>query len=101
MIRHIVFWDHGDNFTAEEKAEHKRQIKEGLEGLKGVIPGLREIKVYTDMLAHSNVDLVLDSTFESIEALEGYQAHPAHVKVASEIVRPRIKNRRCADFEIG
>ena len=101
MIKHIILWDHGDNFTPEEKAKHAGQIKKGLEGLKGVIPGLLELKVYSNMIDGSNADLVLDSTFENKEALEGYKVHPVHVKVATEIVRPVVKNRRCADFETG
>ena len=101
MIKHILLWDHGDNFTPEEKLRNAGQIKAGLEGLLGVIPGLIEIKVYSNMLDGSNADLVLDSTFKNKDALEGYKVHPAHVKVATEIVRPRVKNRRCADFEIG
>ena len=60
---------------------------------------LISLKVYTRLLGGSNVELVLDSAFESREALEGYQNHPAHVKAATEVVRPRVKNRRCADYE--
>ena len=101
MVKHIILWDHGDNFTPEEKRKNAENIKAGLEGLRGVIPGLVKINVYTQMMEGSNAELVLDSTFENKAALEGYQVHPAHVKVATEIVRPHVKNRRCADFDDG
>jgi hypothetical protein len=42
---------------------------------------------------------MLDSTFESEEALKGYAVHPLHVEVADTYVRPYTKNRSCIDFE--
>jgi hypothetical protein len=76
-------------------------IKEGLEGLKGKIPGLIDIKVNTEgRLASSTADLMLDSTFESEEALKGYSRHPEHVAVADSKVRPYTASRSCLDFEV-
>ena len=80
--------------------EIKAGIKEGLEGLKGQIPGLVEIKVNTGRLDSSTADLMLDSTFESEEALKGYAKHPAHVAVADNKVRPFTASRNCLDFEL-
>ena len=99
MVKHIILWEL-DGSTSDEKAADAAQIKAALEGLNGVIPGLIGLKVYSKLLEGSNVELVLDSSFESREALEGYQKHPAHVKAATEVVRPRVKNRRCADYEV-
>lgn len=45
-------------------------------------------------------DLMLDTTFESAEALKGYSVHPAHVAVADGKVRPYTKARFCLDYEI-
>ena len=76
-------------------------IKEELEGLKGKIPGLVDIKVNTNgRLPSSTADLMLDSTFESEEALKGYSKHPEHVAVADSKVRPFTASRACLDFEI-
>ena len=84
-----------------EKESVKAGIKEGLEGLKGKIPGLVDIKVNTNgRLPSSTADLMLDSTFESEEALKGYSKHPAHVLVADSKVRPFTASRTCLDFEI-
>lgn len=99
MVKHIILWQLKDELSAEEKAEIKLGIKEGLEGLQGNIPGLLDIKVNINGLETSNADLMLDSTFESEEALKGYAVHPAHVKVADEKVRPYTKTRVCLDFE--
>lgn len=100
MVRHVILWTLMDEFTPQEKEEIKAGIKEGLEGLKGQVPGLTEIKVYTNGLESSNAEVMLDSTLESVEALKGYAVHPAHVKVANEKVRPFTKTRTCLDFEV-
>ena len=100
MVKHIIMWDHKDEYSDEEKAMHAAEIKSSLEALVGVVPGLIDLKIYFNLMDSSNADIILDSTLESREALDGYQDHPAHVKAAVEVVRPRVQNRRCADFEI-
>ncbi len=99
MVKHIILWQLKDEFTDEEKVKIKAGIKLGLEGLKGKIPGLCDIHVQTERLASSNADVMLDSVFESEEALKAYAVHPEHVKVADENVRPFTKSRSCIDFE--
>ena len=84
-----------------EKESVKKGIKDGLEGLKGKIPGLIDIKVNTEgRLASSTADLMLDSTFENAEALKRYSEHPEHVAVADSKVRPYTASRSCLDFEV-
>lgn len=97
MVKHIILW--------KLKAEHntdsvKADIKAGLEGLAGKIPGLLEIKVQTECLPSSNVDVMLYSVFETKEALSGYAVHPEHVAVADNKVRPFTESRSCIDFEV-
>ena len=100
MTKHIILWQLADTLTADEKIAVKAGIKEGLEGLAGQIPGLVDIKVYTEGLPSSNADVMLDSTFENADALKGYAVHPAHVAVADGKVRPYTKTRLCLDFEV-
>ena len=100
MVKHIILWTLNPELTAEEKAEVKRGIKEGLEGLAGQVPGLLDIRVVVDgRLESSNCDVMLDSTLESPEALRGYAVHPAHVAVADSKVRPYTVQRTCLDYE--
>ncbi len=100
MVKHIILWTLKDDFPAEEKLSIMKGIKEGLEGLKGKIPGLTDIEVRFDgRLPSSNADIMLDSTFESAEALKGYSSHPEHVLVANTKVRPFTASRACLDFE--
>lgn len=100
MVKHIILWTLKEELTAEEKAAVKAGIKSGLEGLAGRIPGLLEIKVYTEGLPSSNVDLMLDSSFTDEAALKGYAVHSEHVAVADGKVRPYTAVRSCMDFEV-
>ena len=100
MVKHIILWKLKDEFDSVQKEEIKANIKNGLEGLHGKIPGLTQIKVYTNGLETSTADLMLDSTFESKEALKNYSVHPAHVEVANGKLRPYTAVRSCLDFEI-
>ena len=98
MVKHIILWTLKDTLSEEKKVSVKASIKEGLESLKGVVPGLIDIKVQIDgRLASSNADLMLDCTLESEEALKGYAAH---VAVANSRVRPFTAVRSCLDFTI-
>ena len=100
MVKHIILWTLNPELTAKEKAEVKKGIKEGLEGLLGKVPGLVSIKVNVDgRLDSSNCDVMLDSTLENVEALKAYATHPAHVAVADGKVRPYTVQRVCLDFE--
>ena len=101
MVKHIILWTLKPELTEEEKQAVKKEIKAGLEGLVGKVPGLTEVKVHIDgRLASSNADVMLDSTLESEEALKGYAVHPEHVAVANGKVRPYTCLRSCLDFEI-
>ena len=76
MVKHIIIWNLKDELSVEEKKERCRLIKQGLEGLAGKIDGLLEINVITDILGSSTGDLMLDSTFESAEALKAIPLIP-------------------------
>ena len=75
MVRHVILWKIKDEY-ADKKNEIRKGIKEGLEGLVGVVPGLLKVNVQTEMLESSNADVMLYSELESEEALKGYQKHP-------------------------
>ena len=100
MVKHVILWTLRDVYSGAQEEEIKQGIKEHLEGLKGKIPGLYDIKVITKGLESSNADVMLDSTFFNEEALKAYAVHPDHVAVANEFVRPFRATRTCMDFEI-
>ena len=99
MVRHMILWKL-KAMSEEEKMERKKLVKEGLEGLEGQIPGMKKIHVRTEKLPSSTCDMMLDSIFESEEALKNYSVHPAHVKVAETRIRPYVEIRLCMDYEM-
>ncbi len=100
MVKHIILWQLKDELTAEEKKVIKTEMKEGLEGLVGKVPGLLEVKVQIEGLASSNAEVMLDTSFADEAALKVYATHPEHVAVADSKVRPFTKTRLCLDFEL-
>lgn len=100
MVKHVILWQLKDELTDAQKDAAKTEIKKGLEGLAGKVPGLVEIKVNINGLPTSNADVMLDSTLESFDALKAYAVHPAHVAVAEGAVKPNTKLRVCLDYEV-
>lgn len=100
MIRHIVMWKLDDCYSEAEKKEKAEAFGTRLMNLVGIIPEIREFSVhYNSKLApDSNYDLVLDSSFDSIEEMNTYQNHPEHVAVV-EFGKSIKKERACIDFE--
>lgn len=100
MVRHVILWQLKDELSQDEKESVKKEIKSGLEGLKGKVPGIIEIHVHTEGLASSNADLMLDVLFDTEASLKGYAVHPEHLAVANGRVRPNTKTRVCFDFTV-
>ena len=100
MVKHVIIWNLKECYSKEEKDKIKKEIKESIEALKGKIEGLIDITVSIKPLPSSNGELILDSTFVSAEALQGYAVHPTHVDVANNKVRPFVASRACIDYEI-
>ncbi len=99
MIRHIVAW----NLSATDPGQRTtdfEQVKAKIEGLVGVVPGLRSAVVLRDVGSTAgNHDVVLISEHDDEEALAVYQQHPEHVVVAG-FVREVTKDRVAADVEV-
>jgi hypothetical protein len=99
MIKHIVMWrlkDEADGMTRQENAV---LIKQRLEALNGIIPGMSRLEIGIDFSASDDsCDVVLYSEFESKDALKGYQTHPEHLAVAAFIKEVRYE-RRVVDYE--
>lgn len=98
MVRHIVAWNYADGFTKEENRKNAEIMKRELEALKELIEGIVSIQVLINPVDTSDSDILLDSAFESEEALKAYTIHPEHVRVGTNYVKPVVKNRKCIDF---
>jgi quinol monooxygenase YgiN len=97
MIKHIVMWRLDE--TAGGKTSNALKLKQLLEGLNGRIPGLLKLEVGIDFSQESeSSDVVLYSEFESRQALDAYQIHPAHAEVVPFVKSVRAE-RRVVDYE--
>ncbi|WP_080875803.1 Dabb family protein [Oceanobacillus timonensis] len=99
MIKHIVQWNHGEHFSEAEKKANAEKIKSELESLKEMVDGVVSIQVIINPLATSDRDIILDSEFETEEALQQYQIHPEHVRV-SNFVKECVQDRVCVDYQL-
>ena len=93
MVKHIVL------YTLKEGVDKKSAvaiIKEQLEPLVGVIPGLLHMEIRQ---AYNGMDYALYSEFESREALENYAGHPAH-QAAKDDFWDFLDTRVCADYDL-
>lgn len=99
MVKHIVLWKLKEELSKEEKDKVKKEIKEGLLGLKGKIKEIVEIKVNTEGMEGSTVDVLLDTVFENEEALRTYATHPDHIAVGMAKIKPFMAERICYDYE--
>ena len=98
VIKHIVMWDFLPELSEVERLAAKETMKALLEPIGELVRGAVEIRVITEGLPSSNKEIALIGTYETKEALETYQNHPAHVE-AGKYVRSVTCNRACMDFE--
>ncbi len=100
MVKHIVIWKLKDEAHGNERQTNANLVKEKILALRGRIPGMRSLEVGFDLSrTSSSGDIVLYSEFIDRDALEAYQAHPAH-----EALKPFIggvtAERRIVDYEM-
>ncbi|MBV7549841.1 Dabb family protein [Pseudomonas sp. PDM26] len=98
-VKHIVMW----NLRGESEVERSSNIeklKSAFESIRTEIPGLRTLEIGVDFSKIDYAcDVVLYSEFDSVEALEGYASHPAHLRVREELGNLRI-TRHQVDYYI-
>jgi hypothetical protein len=93
MVKHIVMWKFRPG--TEEKRD---EFLNGLRGLYGVIPQIKEQEVAVN-IAPGNYDAVLISAFDSMEDLETYKNDPRHLAVA-DICKAIREDRVAVDYEV-
>ena len=92
MVKHIVLYTLKEGVNKEEAV---KIIKDQLEPLVGVIPGLTHMEIRQ---AFQGMDYALYSEFESREALAAYANHPAHL-AAKEHFWHFLDARVAADYD--
>ena len=98
MIKHIVMWKLKHEAEGHTASENAQWIKEHLEALMGVVPQLLSCEVGINVV-DGNYDACLISTFASLDDLDAYKKHPAHVAISSYCKKVR-ESRVACDFVI-
>ena len=94
MVKHIVV------YTLKEGVDKPAAIeivRNALEPLVGVIPGLLHMEIRATY--QGDMDYALYSEFESREALANYRNHPAHLEAKGHF-HHFLNTRGAADFEV-
>lgn len=99
MVKHIVLWNFVEELDEAGRKEAAEKMASLLEPIAELVPGAVELKVVYNELPSSNRDVALISAFETVEALNAYQVHPAHV-AAGKYVRSVTCNRACMDYQM-
>jgi hypothetical protein len=98
MIKHIVMWRLKESGAGDAGRENAKKLKTVLESLKENIAEIKRLEVGINFAqSESSSDVVLYSEFAGKEALEAYQKHPEHLKVA-EFVKQVCAERRVVDY---
>lgn len=80
-VKHIVMWNlRGE--SEQERHENINKVKREFEAIRHEIPGLKFLEIGVDFSKIDYAcDVVLYSEFESLQALQAYATHPAHIRV--------------------
>jgi hypothetical protein len=98
MIRHVVMWKLKGPSEAERRAQ-ALQVHAALVGLRGKVPGMSSLEAGVGKAEGEQAcDVVLVTTHDDWAALEAYQQHPDHQRVAQLIGELRVE-RRVVDYE--
>ncbi len=101
MIKHVVLFKLAPFAEGNTKHENAIYLKEELEKLEGLIPGLLKMEVVLNMpdVSDGNYDLMLIADFDNLHDLDVYVNHPEHIKVASFMSKVRT-DRAAIDYQV-
>ncbi len=96
MIRHLIFFKFKPG-TAEPDI---KKLEAGLGALPGLIPEIRSYEFGRDLArVERSFDFALVSSFDDLESVKRYGAHPEHRKVL-EHINAICSTIRSVDFEV-
>lgn len=96
MLRHFVFMKYKKGTSDAHIDEFCARIR----GLTADIPEIRSVEIGRDVLHLARSwDLLLAMSFDSREALDVYQVHPAHQAVIA-FNSPQLAEVGSVDFEV-
>lgn len=90
MIKHVVFF----KFNPGTPDEEKSKMENGLRNLPSHIPEIKNFELGKNVVhSERSFDFALIGTFDDLESLKKYAAHPEHQKVL------KLINRICGSIK--
>jgi hypothetical protein len=95
VIRHVVAWTLREDVDRDASVAEIRRV---LEGLVGVVPSIRELRVVENVAyPGKNADVAVVAAFDDEVGLDAYQVHPDH-QAAAAVVRGFVTGRTAIDW---
>ncbi|AMP00454.1 stress responsive A/B Barrel domain protein [Collimonas arenae] len=97
-LKHIVLWKLKEQAEGADKATNARKLKALLDSCAEIVPGILKFEaVIAQPGLEATYDVLLNSEFVSVEALDAYQVHPTHVAIKPFVAAVR-EARQCMDY---
>lgn len=97
MVRHIVLFKLKNTVSEQEKLRVMHAFKNAIEALPAEISVIRKIEVGLNINKDESFDIALSSEFDSLEDVNFYASHPAHVAAAA-LLKDIKESRACVDY---
>lgn len=95
MLTHIVLFK-----LKDRSAANVARAADVLRAMQGTVPNLRALEVGINVLESDRAyDIALLTRFDSLAAMQEYQAHPNHVRVV-EYMRGVMETSASVDYEL-
>jgi hypothetical protein len=95
MLHHNVMLTLIDSATPEQRDA----IVDGLRALPGAIPGLERVDARVDAdLTSGNAAILFRMSFQNEESWRAYSAHPAHVELAQQHIKPILASKAALQY---
>lgn len=98
MVKHIVMFQFQEQIAPEQRRQIGQEVKQRTEALVDIIPGIQSLQVQLAPVGTSTHHILLEGIFDSQEALQQYQVHPAHVSIG-DVLKQACQQRACFDYE--
>ena len=96
MVKHIVMFKLKG--SAEDRLRIAREFAAAINALPEKIEVLRSVESAVNENPAESWDVVLTAVVDTMDDVEVYAKHPAHVAAAA-IVGPHKEDRACVDYE--
>lgn len=98
MLHHVVLFALDGFDSQDSKRAHLHTLRTALEALPELITPLVRLEVHLNDNPHESYDLMLTAEVTDLAALAEYAAHPEHVRVVNQLIKPYLKQRACIDY---